>query len=119
MGRVRSRKSELSAHLAYVGLGVLAENGGKMRFGAIVEEVHRREYEKILDEDRVESRGGVQNWITRMGIFSHNFVRAGFLIKDKRFWFLTPKGEEALSRGEEAVIAAGLATRSSSNSDRR
>jgi restriction system protein len=54
-------------------------------------------------KERYEKTGYVR-WESIFHFFSIDCVKAGYLIKKKGIWYLTPEGEEALRLGPEALL---------------
>ena len=66
-----------------------------------------REIEKTVDltdweKEILENTGNIR-WQSNMHFMSVDYVRAGFLIKKKGTWTITPEGEEALKLGPEKL----------------
>ena len=66
-----------------------------------------REIEKTVDltdweKEILENTGNIR-WQSNMHFTSVDYVRAGFLIKKKGTWTITPEGEEALKLGPEKL----------------
>ncbi len=86
-------------------LQVLKENGGQLLGRDVIAEVGRR---LNLDEwacKRYEKTGNVR-WQSILHFETISCVKAGFLLKKKGVWFLTPEGEAASEQVEEELYAA-------------
>ena len=55
-------------------------------------------------EKEITGKKQIVRWSTQHHFFSVGFVKAGFIIKKKGVWYLTPEGEEALHKGKEEMI---------------
>ena len=75
--------------------------------GAPVKEISKyiEEYVELTDWEK-ERAGKMMSirWQTNYQFYSTNYVKAGFIEKSNGLWYLTRKGEEALSRDPEEVF---------------
>jgi restriction system protein len=55
------------------------------------------------DKERYEKSGYVR-WESILHFFSIDCIKAGYLIKKKGIWYITPEGEEALKMGPEKLL---------------
>lgn len=93
----------LGARLMFAALKVLKENGGEMRGSQVVEEVEKRVPLGEWETHRYEKTGNIR-WRSVLQFYSIDLLKAGFLIKKKGVWFLTPEGESALKLGETGLL---------------
>lgn len=93
----------LGARLMFAALKVLKENGGEMRGSQVVEEVEKRVSLGEWETHRYEKTGNIR-WRSVLQFYSIDLLKAGFLIKKKGVWFLTPEGESALKLGETGLL---------------
>lgn len=93
----------LGARLMFAALKVLKENGGEMRGSQVVEEVAKRVPLGEWETHRYEKTGNIR-WRSVLQFYSIDLMKAGFLIKKKGVWFLTPEGESALKLGETGLL---------------
>ena len=93
----------LGARLMFAALKVLKENGGEMRGSQVVEEVAKRVPLGEWETHRYEKTGNIR-WRSVLQFYSIDLIKAGFLIKKKGVWFLTPEGESALKLGETGLL---------------
>jgi len=89
----------LAARLIFAALEVLKENGGEMRGKHVLEEVEKRVQLGDWEKQRYEKTGYIR-WRSVLHFYTIDLIKAGFLVKKKGIWFLTPEGESALKRGE-------------------
>ncbi len=89
----------------FAALKVLKENGGEMRGSQVVEEVEKRVPLGEWETHRYEKTGNIR-WRSVLQFYSIDLIKAGFLIKKKGVWFLTPEGESALKLGETGLLDA-------------
>lgn len=75
-------------------LTILFENGGELPAAEVLEKLRQRldlsEYEKGNFDS------GAERWKQIARFYSINLVKAGWLIKKKGIWYLTPEGEEVI-----------------------
>ena len=93
----------IAARLAFAALNVLKENGGEMRGRQVIEEVEKRVKLGEWEKQRYEKSGYIR-WQSILHFYSIDLIKAGFLVKKKGVWFLTPEGEAALKLGEVALL---------------
>ncbi|MGO9610931.1 MAG: restriction endonuclease [Verrucomicrobiia bacterium] len=99
----------LAAKVIYAALSILRDHGKEMPGRDLINKV-----EKAVDLDdwakaRYERTGYVR-WESILHFFSIDCVKAGYLVKKKGVWYLTPEGEEALKLGTEKLLeVAGAA----------
>jgi restriction system protein len=89
----------------FCALNILKENGGSMAGRDVIAEMERRiefnEWEKFI----LEKTGNIR-WRSIFHFYSIASNAAGFLIKKKGIWYLTPEGENALTLGAEGLVEA-------------
>ena len=95
----------LAARLIFAALNILKENGGEMRGKLVVEEVEKRVKLGEWEKQRYERTGNIR-WRSVLQFYTIDLTKAGFLIKKKGIWFLTPEGESALKLGEAGLLDA-------------
>ncbi len=98
-----SRSRALAAKTIFAALTILKENGGEMPGKEVVEKVSERVSLTDWDKERYEKTGYIR-WQSILHFFSIDCVKAGFLLKKKRIWYLTKEGEEALKFGEVELL---------------
>lgn len=103
-----SRSRELAAKVLYAALKILKEKGGQAPGREVTAEVGRT---VTLDEWARETyqKSGDIRWQSILHFFSIDAIKAGYLIKKKGVWYLTPEGEEALKLGETGLFKASSA----------
>jgi restriction system protein len=106
-----SRSRELAAKVIYSALQILKERGGEAPGREILSEVEKRVTLDDWAKARYEKSGYVR-WQSILHFFSIDCIKAGYLIKKKGIWYLTPEGENALQLGEVGLhLAADTAYR--------
>lgn len=99
-----SPSSQIGMKTTFAALSILKECGGEMAAARVFEDIEKRVQ---LDEWARETySSGAIRWRSMLSFYSIDLVKAGFLLKRKGVWILTPEGEKALSKGERAFFAA-------------
>ena len=103
-----SRSRELAAKVLFAALGVLKEKGGELPGREVIREVENR---TSLDEwaKEVYEKSGYVRWQSILHFFSIDAIKAGYLIKKKGIWYLTPEGDNALQLGPVGLLRAASA----------
>jgi len=93
----------LAARLIFAALKILKANGGEMRGKQVMEEVEKRVQLGEWEKHRYPISGYIR-WRSVLHFYTIFLKKAGFLIKKKGIWFLTPEGESALKLGETGLL---------------
>jgi len=103
-----SRSRELAAKVIYAALQILKEKGGEAPGREVLAEVEKR---VSLDDwaKATYEKSGYIRWQSILHFFSIDCIKAGYLIKKKGVWYLTPEGENALQLGEVGLLLAATA----------
>lgn len=103
-----SRSRELAAKVIYAALQILKEKGGQAPGRDVVAEVEKR---VPLDEwaRATYEKSGYVRWQSILHFFSIDCIKAGYLVKKKGVWYLTPEGEIALKLGDAGLLKAAVA----------
>lgn len=103
-----SRSRELAAKVIYTALQILKEKGGQAPGRDVVAEVEKR---VPLDEwaRATYEKSGYVRWQSILHFFSIDCIKAGYLVKKKGVWYLTPEGESALQLGDAGLLKAAVA----------
>lgn len=103
-----SRSRELAAKVIYATLQILKEKGGQAPGRDVVAEVEKR---VPLDEwaRATYEKSGYVRWQSILHFFSIDCIKAGYLVKKKGVWYLTPEGETALKLGDADLLKAAVA----------
>ena len=86
----------------FAAMTILSKNGGSMPIRLLIKEVEKSVDLSEWEKETLENTGNIR-WLSIMHFSSVDFVRAGFLIKKKGVWTITPEGEEALKLGAEPM----------------
>lgn len=104
MKKVKLSKSRaLAVNVIYAALTILKEKGGELSGREVIEEVGKRVELDEWAKARYEKTGYIR-WQSILHFFSVDCVKAGFLVKKKGVWFLTPEGETALKLGDVKLL---------------
>jgi len=103
MTKELSRTQDLASRLVHELLKTLAEHGGEMpardAINAVGERVELDDWARATYE-----KTGYIRWESTLLFYTINLVKAGWLIKRKRVWYLTPEGETAISLSEHDLL---------------
>ena len=94
--------------MIFAALQILKGKGGESPGREVVAEVEKRvqfdDWAKAIYE-----KSGYVRWQSMLHFYSIDCIKAGFLIKKKGVWYITPEGENALSLGEVGLLNAATA----------
>ena len=102
-----SRSRALAAKVMYSALSILRDNGKEMPMRELMSRVEQNVELDAWDKDRYEKSGYIR-WESILHFFSIDCVKAGYLIKKKGVWYITPEGEEALSLGPVRLLDSAV-----------
>jgi restriction system protein len=99
---------QLAARVVFAALEILKERGGQLPGREVIAEVEKR---VTLDEwaRATYEKSGYVRWQSILHFFSIDCIKAGYLIKNKGVWYITPEGESALKLGETGLLEAATA----------
>jgi len=106
-GKKLSRSRALAAKVIYAALSILRDSGKEMPMRDLMARVKEQVDFDEWDKERYEKSGYIR-WESILHFFSIDCVKAGFLIKKKGVWYLTPEGEEALNLGPVGFLEAAV-----------
>ena len=98
----KSKSYQTSAKTMYAALSILVQNGGSMPIRVLMKEIEKAVELSTWEKEILENTGNIR-WQSNMHFTSVDYVRAGFLIKKKGTWTITPEGEDALKLGPEKL----------------
>jgi restriction system protein len=103
MSKAQSRSRQLASRVTFCALQILFENGGEAAGRDVISEIEKR---LELDDwaNEVYERSGYTRWKSILHFFSIDLIKAGFLVKKKGVWYITPEGESALKLGEVEML---------------
>jgi restriction system protein len=100
-----SKSRALAVKVIYAALTILKEKGGELPGRTVIDEVGKRVELDVWAKARYEKTGYIR-WESILHFFSVDCVKAGWLVKKKGVWFLTPEGEAALKLGDVKLLEA-------------
>lgn len=100
--KAKSKSYLTSAKTMYAALTILSKNGGTMPIRTLMQEIEKTVELSSWEKEILENTGNIR-WQSNMHFTSVDYVRAGYLIKKKGNWTITPEGEEALKLGAEKL----------------
>lgn len=100
--KVKSKSYITSAKTMFAAMSILSKNGGTMPIRILMQEIEKAVELSAWEKETLENTGNIR-WQSNMHFTSVDYVRAGFLIKKKGNWTITPEGEEALKLGAEKL----------------
>jgi restriction system protein len=98
-----SKSGVVAAKVTYAALNVLKEKGGELSGREVIAEVGRRVQLDEWAREQYEKTGYIR-WQSILHFMTVGCIKAGFLIKKKGRWYLTPEGEKALNLGEAGLL---------------
>lgn len=98
----KSKSYQTSAKTMFAAMNILSKNGGSMPIRLLMQEIEKAIELSSWEKEILENTGNIR-WQSNMHFTSVDYVRAGFLIKKKGAWTITPEGEEALKLGAEKM----------------
>jgi restriction system protein len=93
-----SKSRAVAAKAVFAALNILKENGGEMPGRQVIDEIGQRVQFDEWEQERYEKTGYIR-WQSIFHFYTIDCIKAGFLLKKKGIWFLTPEGEDALKLG--------------------
>jgi restriction system protein len=100
--KTKAPSYQTSAKTMYAALTILKKNGGSMHIRVLMQEIEKTVELSEWEKEILENTGNIR-WQSNMHFTSVDYVRAGFLIKKKGTWTITPEGEDALKLGPEKL----------------
>jgi restriction system protein len=99
---------ELASKVVFAALQILKEMGGQAPGKEVIAAIEDR---VALDDwaRATYEKTGYIRWVSILHFWSIGVIKAGFLIKKKGVWYLTPDGENALKLGEIGLQEAASA----------
>ncbi|OQX63214.1 MAG: restriction endonuclease [Desulfococcus sp. 4484_241] len=98
-----SRSRALAAKVIFAAFQILKENGGELNGREVIEKVGQRVELDDWAKSKYEKSGYIR-WQSILHFFSIDCIKAGYLVKKKGTWYLTPEGESAMSLGEIELL---------------
>ena len=86
----------------YAAMTILSKNGGSMAIRDLMVEIEKSVELSDWEKEILENTGNIR-WQSIMYFSSVDYVKAGYLIKKKGHWSITPEGEKVLKLGAEKM----------------
>lgn len=93
----------LAAKVIYAAMGILRDNAREMPMRELMAHVENEVELSDWAKERYEKSGYIR-WESILHFFSIDCVKAGYLVKKKGVWYLTPEGEDALKLGPAKLL---------------
>jgi len=100
-----SLSRSLAVKVVYAAFQILKEKDGEAPGREVMDEIENRVAFTDWEKSVYEKTGNIR-WQSILHFFTIDSVKAGFLIKKKGVWYLTPEGEEALKLGPLGLFEA-------------
>ncbi len=94
---------ELAIKVVFAALQILKQKGGQAPGREVMEEIEKQVPLDASAKQVYEKSGSVK-WRVVLGFYSIGCMKAGFLVKKKGTWYLTPEGEKALELGPVKLL---------------
>lgn len=98
--KAKSKSYVTSVKTMFAAMTILQKNGGTMPIRNLMREVEKAVDLSVWEKEVLKNTGNIR-WQSMMHFTSVDYVRAGFLIKKKGIWIITPEGEESIKLGAE------------------
>ena len=98
-----SKSRALAAKVIFAAFQILKENGGELNGREVIEKVGNRVELDDWAKSKYEKSGYIR-WQSILHFFSIDCIKAGYLIKKKGTWYLTPEGEASIDLGEVELL---------------
>ena len=98
-----SKSRALAAKVIFAAFQILKENGGELNGREVIEKVGNRVELDDWAKSKYEKSGYIR-WQSILHFFSIDCIKAGYLIKKKGTWYLTPEGEASIDLGEAELL---------------
>lgn len=101
---LKDNKTKRYHKYVVVAMHLIKEAGGEMRVKDIYELLPKRF--ELTEKELSRTKSGDIRWRNNLSFYTVGSVKAGFLIKNKGVWIITPEGEAALQKGDEYYMEA-------------
>ena len=100
--KTRSKSYQTAAKTMYAAMTILSKNGGSMAIRDLILEIEKTVELSEWEKEVLETTGSTR-WRNIFLFSSVDYVKAGYLIKLKGHWAITPEGEEVIKLGAEKM----------------
>lgn len=98
-----SRTTDLASKLVFETLKILKENDGELASSLLMETLANRIPLDDWARGTLKKTGNIR-WQSILHFYSIDLIKAGYLLKKKGVWYLTPEGEKAIDKGERDLF---------------
>lgn len=92
-----SSKAQRSAEIIFAAMKTLEANGGEMRFSDLCDSL--TSHFAFTPHEQELTASGIVRWKGIVSFISIEIASAGYIVRDKGVWHLTPEGANALTLG--------------------
>lgn len=103
-----SRTIDLASKLVFETLKILKENDGELPSSLLMDALAKRVPLDEWAKGILEKTGNIR-WQSILHFYSIDLIKAGYLLKKKGVWYLTPEGEKSLEKGEKDLLKSAQA----------
>ena len=98
----KSKSYKSASKTMHAAMTILSKNGGSMPIRALMAEIEKTVELSDWEKEVLENTGNIR-WQSIMHFSSVDYVKAGYLIKKKGHWTITPEGEEVIKLTPEEM----------------
>lgn len=100
--KAKSKSYQTASKTMFAAMTILSKNGGSMPVRELMLEVEKTVVLSDWEKEVLENTGNIR-WQSIMHFSSVDYVKAGYLLKKKGHWTITPEGEEVIKLGAEKM----------------
>lgn len=100
--KAKSKSYQTASKTMFAAMTILSKNGGSMPVRELMLEVEKAVVLSDWEKEVLENTGNIR-WQSIMHFSSVDYVKAGYLLKKKGHWTITPEGEEVIKLGAEKM----------------
>ena len=100
--KAKSKSYQTASKTMFAAMTILSKKGGSMPVRELMLEVEKTVVLSDWEKEVLENTGNIR-WQSIMHFSSVDYVKAGYLLKKKGHWTITPEGEEVIKLGAEKM----------------
>ena len=100
--KAKSKSYQTASKTMFAAMTILSKNGDSMPVRELMLEVEKTVVLSDWEKEVLENTGNIR-WQSIMHFSSVDYVKAGYLLKKKGHWTITPEGEEVIKLGAEKM----------------
>ena len=100
--KAKSKSYQTASKTMFAAMTILSKYGGSMPVRELMLEVEKTVVLSDWEKEVLENTGNIR-WQSIMHFSSVDYVKAGYLLKKKGHWTITPEGEEVIKLGAEKM----------------